>query len=195
MMRVTRSVIALVLLAFASIAGSASVVSAQGGESASATEARPPRGARQGVRPQVQSDRQALQRRVRQAFAGVVRRQLNLDPSQMRTLQRVDQKYEHQRRAILRDEREARVNLKVAMQDSSAHPDQDKISQYLDQIVHAQRRRADLLEAEQKEFGTFLSPMQRAQYFALKERVNRRLLELQRADTTGGRGAPPPPAP
>jgi periplasmic protein CpxP/Spy len=126
-----------------------------------------------------------------------VRRQLNLDAGKMQQLQRVDQKYEQQRRQVLKSEREARLNLKTAMQDSTGHPDQDKIAQYMDQLVHGQRQRADLLEGEQKELAGFLSPLQRAQYFALKERVTRKLMEL-RTDSAAGRGGQPrtpPPAP
>jgi len=108
----------------------------------------------------------------------------------------VDQKYEQQRREVLRSERQARLNLKAAMQDSTGHPDQDKIAQYMDQLVHGQRQRADLLEGEQKELATFLSPLQRAQYFSLKERVTRKLMELQ-TDSAGGRAGrrAGPPAP
>ena len=167
---------------------SASVVGAQVAESA--TAARVPRRMQRGAQQQLgrgtPNERQALQQRVRQAFAGVVRRQLNLSAPQMQTLQRTDQKYEQQRRAIVRDERDARLNLAAAMQDSTGHPDQDKIAQYLDELVRGQRRRAELLEAEQKEFSTFLSPLQRAQYFALKERLGKKLQEL-RADSLGGR--------
>jgi hypothetical protein len=140
------------------------------------------------------NDRQLLQRRVRQAFAGVVQKQLNLNPAQMQTLQRTDQKYEQQRRGVVIDERNARLSLKAAMEDSSGHPDQDKIAESLDQLVRGQRRRAELLEAEQKELSTFLSPLQRAQYFSLKERLTKKLLEVQR-DSTVGRGGAAPPIP
>jgi hypothetical protein len=51
-----------------------------------------------------------------------------------------------------------------------------------------------LLEAEQKELSTFLSPLQRAQYFSLKERLTKKLLEVQR-DSTVGRGGAAPPIP
>lgn len=178
-MRASRLVVAVMLLAFAA-AARAQVAETRAGQA-------PPRQQRgQRLGAAAPNDRQALQRRVRQAFTAVVRRQLNLAAAQMQTLQRVDQKYEQQRRAVLRDERDARMNLKLAMEDSSGHPDQDKISQYLDQLVTGQRRRADLLGAEQKELSTFLSPLQRAKYFALKERVARKMLELQ-ADSAGGR--------
>jgi len=169
---------------------SASVVGAQAAESG--TAARVPRRLQRGAQQQqlgrgAPNERQLLQQRVRRAFNEVVRRQLNLSVPQMQTLQRTDQKYEQQRRAVVLEEREARLNLAAAMQDSTGHPDQDKIAQYLDQLVAGQRRRAELLASEQKEFSTFLSPLQRAQYFELKERLGRKLQEL-RADSTAGRG-------
>jgi hypothetical protein len=137
------------------------------------------------------AERQMLQRQVRQAFAKAVRRQLNLSDEQMGKLQSVDLKYERQRVALLRDERQARLGLKVAMDDSGT-VDQAKVDGYLSQLVKAQRTRADLLEGEQKELAGFLNPLQRAKYFAMKERLNRRMQEL--AQPGGGRGplGPPP---
>lgn len=141
--------------------------------------------------------RQALVRQVRQAFANVVRKQLSLSDDQMQSLQRVDTKYEQQRRALLRDERQARLGLQAAMTDS-ASADQAGIARQLDVLVESQRKRADLLGAEQKELSSFLTPLQRAKYFAMKERLNRRLQELAQGDSAGRRGgraagAPPPP--
>ena len=135
--------------------------------------------------------RQALQRQVRDAFAKVVRKQLNLNDEQMRSLQQVDARFEQQRRVVLREERQARLGLVAAMADS-ASPDQSRIAKQLDVLVQAQRKRADLLEAEQKELSAFLTPLQRAKYFAVKERLNRRLQQLMQNDSTGRRGASPP---
>lgn len=135
--------------------------------------------------------RQALQKQVREAFAKVVRKQLNLNDEQMRSLQRVDAKFELERRSLMREERQARVGLVAAMADS-ASPDQARIGQQLDVLVQAQRKRADLLEAEQKELSGFLTPLQRAKYFAVKERLNRRLQQLVQGDSTARRGGPPP---
>jgi len=149
-------------------------------------------GGRGGLRGQTLGERQMLQRQVRQAFAKAVRRQLNLSDEQMRKLQSVDLKYERQRVALLRDERQARLGLKGAMDDSTS-VDQAKVETYLAQLVKAQRTRADLLEGEQKELAGFLNPLQRAKYFAMKERLNRRMQELTQPE--GGRGplGPPPP--
>lgn len=148
-------------------------------------------GGRGGLRGQPLGERQLLQRQVRQAFAKAVRRQLSLSEDQMRKLQSVDLKYERQRVALLRDERQARLGLKGAMDDTTS-VDQAKVEGYLSQLVKAQRTRADLLEGEQKELAGFLNPLQRAKYFAMKERLNRRMQELAQ---DGGRGplGPPPP--
>ena len=147
-------------------------------------------GMRGGLRGQPPAERQMLQRQVRQAFAKAVHRQLNLNDDQMRKLQSVDLKYERQRFALLQDERQARVGLKGVMDDSTS-VDQAKVDAYLSQLVKAQRTRADLLEGEQKELAGFLSPLQRAKYFAMIERLNRRMQELSQQN--GGRGAPEPP--
>jgi hypothetical protein len=187
MMNARTLIVAGSLMAYASLAG------AQRGDPGRASRgATGARGQRQ-TAPRTPAERQALVGRVRQAFAGVVQRELKLDDSHMQNLQRVDRKYEQQRRVIQRDERDVRLNLRSAMQDS-ASVDQNKVARYLDQLVQGQRRRAELLEAEQKELSDFLTPMQRAQYFALRERVNRRLQELQRQDSSavGRRGGPPP---
>lgn len=149
--------------------------------------------ARAGMAGQQQPNprRQALQRQVRDAFAKVVRKQLNLNDEQMQSLQRVDAKFEKQRRALLREERQTRLELGAAMADSTS-ADQSRIAKQMDALVQSQRNRADLLDAEQKELSTFLTPLQRAKYFAMKERLNRRLQQIVQGDSTAGRGGLPP---
>jgi Spy/CpxP family protein refolding chaperone len=129
-----------------------------------------------------------LVRQVRQAFAGVVKRQLALTDDQSRQLDGVEARFEQQRVAMQRSERQARVSLAAAMQDSSAGADQSRVAQSMDQLVKAQHQRADLLEAEQKDLAAFLTPLQRARYLALREQLNRRIQQLRQA---GNRGDPP----
>jgi Spy/CpxP family protein refolding chaperone len=129
----------------------------------------------------------ALAQQIRQRFGGVVRRQLNLDQSKWQQFDRVDKQFQRQRNQIQRDERESRLGLKAAMQDT-ANADQAKIAQYLNQLALAQHRRADLLDAEQKELSTFLTPLQRARLQALREQLNRRIQQLQQDQkAVGGR--------
>lgn len=143
----------------------------------------------QGVGP---ANRPALERQVRQALARVVRQRLSLNDQQMQSLSRVDDKYDVQRRTLLRDERGARQGLKAAMAASPATGDsaarQARIAQYIDQLTQAKRRTADLVTGEQQELSSFLTPLQRAQYLVLKENVTARVLQFQQS-TGGGRGA------
>jgi Spy/CpxP family protein refolding chaperone len=166
------------------------------GSVAGAQVARPNRDLRgRGARGQLgdsaaPAEQQALVRRVRQAFSGVVRRQLNLNDEKWTQFERVDRRFQQQRNQIQRDERETRFALKAAMQDT-ANVDQTKIAQYLTELTQAQRRRADLLDAEQKELSAFLTPLQRAKLQGLREQLNRRVLQLQQQAPPGGRRGKP----
>ena len=137
------------------------------------------------------AERVALQRRVRQAWMVAVRKQLNLNDQQMRTLNQVNSKYERQRADIQRDERQARLGLRAAMQDTTGIDQNAVIEQHMNVLVQAQRRRADLFEAEQKELGGFLTPLQRARYTALQERLTQNLQKLRQNQPN----APPPDGP
>lgn len=138
------------------------------------------------------ANQQALARQVRQAFAGVVRRQLSLNDDQARRLQQVDDYYQKQRGEVNKDEREARLALKTALEDSTATPDQAKVDEYMGRLVKAQRRRAELLEAEQKDLSGFLNPVQRAKYVALRDQLNRRIAQLRQQGTAAAPAAAPP---
>jgi len=135
-------------------------------------------------------DGRPMERRVQQAIAQTVRRQLNLDDEKMRQLERTTTKFENDRRTLLREERDARQTLRGAIEDSTA-TDQTRIEQAMAKMIQIQRKRVDMLEAEQKDLATFLTPRQRAQYFALRERITRRLMELEQSGP-GRRGGPPP---
>jgi Spy/CpxP family protein refolding chaperone len=110
---------------------------------------------------------------------------LNLNDDQARQLQASDRKFTQQRNQVLQSERQARLGLKAEM-DSNGTRDQAKIDGYMQQLVAAQHRRADILEAEQKEMSGYLTPLQRAQYQALHEQLNKRVVQLRQ-------NAPPTP--
>jgi hypothetical protein len=139
------------------------------------------------------TERALLQRQVRQAWAGAVRRQLNLNDQQMRTLNQVNTKYDRQRGEIQRDERQARLDLKSAMEDTTGADQNARIEQQMNALVQAQRRRADLFEAEQKELSGFLTPLQRARFTVLQENLARRLQQVQQSTTPPGPPSPENP--
>ena len=127
-----------------------------------------------------------MARELRQKFAAVIQRQLNLSDENAKRLQQTDRKYEQQRVQLRREERETRQALRTALADT-ANVDQAKVAQYMDQLTLGQRRRADLLEAEQKELATFLSPVQRAKLQGLREQLGQRVKQLQQQQGGGGR--------
>ncbi len=147
------------------------------------------RGGRAG-RGTIGADQAPLARRVREAWGGVVRRQLHLSAEKWQQFDRVDRKFEQQRNQLRRDERQARLGLKAAMEDTT-NVDQNKISQYMDQLTQAQRRRADILDSEQKELAGFLTPLQRAKLLSLREQLNQRVRDMQQGGNRGRRGEVP----
>jgi hypothetical protein len=131
---------------------------------------------------------------VQQAFRARVRDVLKIDQEKTRRLFQTDQSFNRQRAQLVQSERQTRIALAAAMQDSGA-VDQGKIDQYINQLIQAPRKRAELLEAEQKELSTFLTPLQRAQFLGLRDRLNERMRQLNQADSVGRRGQPPPGPP
>lgn len=138
-------------------------------------------------------NRAQLERRFREMLYQVTRRRVGLTDAQMNRLMPINQRFETQRRAIQRQERETRLALRDAMRDST-HADQPRITSYLDKLVELQRQRVELVAQEQRDLAEFMTPLQRARYTALQEQVRRRVEQMVRQnraqdDTT--LGAPP----
>jgi hypothetical protein len=62
----------------------------------------------------------------------------------------------------------------------------------LQRLVDHQKRRATLLESEQRDLATIMTPIQRARYMALQEQV-RRQVEQRRGGGGQGQGRRRPP--
>jgi len=136
--------------------------------------------------PPPSAERDSLEARVRQRMAEVVRRQLGLNNDQMRKLGETNRRFEVQRRDLLTRERDVRMDLRDEM-ESGDTTRQAQVARLLDQMLVVQRQRTDQLEAEQKELATFLTPIQRAKYFAMEEQIRRRVMEMREQ----GMRAPP----
>ena len=157
--------------------------------------------ARQGGAP---PGRLQLEREVRARLHDIMRREMRLDDTQIERLDRTLTTYEGRRRALLRDEREARLALRDAMgaarsaDSTRARANDAIIAASLDTLLVIQQRRVDLVIEEQRELATFLTPLQRARFFALQENL-RRVLEERGGGRPGaparrapGGGNPPP---
>ena len=156
-----------------------------------------PGAARQGAQP---ANRLQLEREVRDRIHAMMRERMGLDDAQVARMDETLRTFEMRRRALLREERDARLTLRAAMGAGSgagtgtptARPDDARIAAALDTLVLLQRRRIDLVEAEQRELATFLTPLQRAQFFALQENLRRALDGAEvRPPRPGGTRRPP----
>ncbi len=144
-----------------------------------------PLGAQEPAGPGAPGDRDSLEARVRTRMGQIVKRELGLSDDQMRRLQATNRRFEGQRRALFEQEREVRGGLRDEMmsRDTTRNP---QVAVLLDRMLVLQRRRLDLMESEQKELATFLSPIQRARYFGMEEQVRRRVMEMREERTPGG---------
>ncbi len=153
------------------------------------------RGPGGGVAPDAQ--RPILEQRVRERFAMVVRNQLRLDDRQMRQLGEVSRKFEGRRRDLNGRERTARDVLRTEVA-ADKNADNPRVASALQEILGIQKERGAILEDEDKELSGFLTPVQRARWFALQDQLRRRVEEMRRRAAAGldpmdGAGAEPPP--
>lgn len=146
---------------------------------------------RPGRAAEAAQSRQGLERQFRERLAEVVRRQLELDDSQMVKLGSVNDRFERERMRLLRQERQVRMALRaeVLRRDSA---NQQKVSALLDDAMQIQRQRLALTEREQRELSTFMTPVQRAMYFGIQDEMRRRMEEIRRQGRPGGPGARAP---
>jgi Spy/CpxP family protein refolding chaperone len=97
------------------------------------------------------------------------------------------------RRALRRDEMEARKAMRTELL-AGDNANETRVAELLEQMPRLERRRIELLEQEQRELARFLTPLQRARYFALQDELRRGMQELQRRRLGDGdtvRNGPP----
>jgi hypothetical protein len=134
--------------------------------------------------------RARLEDEIRRGFARAVRQRVGLSQEQMGRLIPLTQRYEQDRRRLQIEDRDARMSLRRILRDESS-ADAKEVDQLLQKLVDVQKRRAQLLESEQRELSAIMTPLQRAKYMALQEQVRRRL-EQMRQRRMSLEGDPPP---
>lgn len=175
----------------ACMALSAATICVVGLPSPIAAQGRPAQARGQAAFPQG-AFRDSLEQRVRVRMGQMMRMQLGLNDAQMGQLMATNRRFEMQKRELVQQERDVRNGLRdeLASDDSTRDP---QVAALLDRMVAVQRRRIDLMEAEQKELATFLSPTQRARFFGMEEQVRRRLEEMRNEGARDQQSRPPPP--
>jgi hypothetical protein len=82
----------------------------------------------------------------------------------------------------------AALRAQIAAGDSARDTE---VMSLIERMLKVQRARVELLETEQQELASFLSPMQRAKYLGLEEQMRLRMQEVQ-GRPMPGQGPPPP---
>ena len=123
--------------------------------------------------------RAQLEQQFRERTAQLIRKRLGLSERQMEQLEVVNRRYAPQMNQLAMQERETRRQLRQEMVADTA-ADQRRVSELLDATIRIQKQRIALIEAEQKDLATFLTPVQRARYIALQMQFRKRADELSR---------------
>jgi periplasmic protein CpxP/Spy len=129
--------------------------------------------------------RQQLEQRLRTGMARVVKQRIGLTDEQMSKLAQTNARYDARRRALVREERSRRVELRSQVLAGQG-ADQNRIAAALDRVLELQRQRIDLQIEEQGQLAAFMTPLQRAKYAALQEQIRRRVQGIR----AGGAKAP-----
>ncbi|MGH7678743.1 MAG: hypothetical protein ACRENU_09775 [Gemmatimonadaceae bacterium] len=122
--------------------------------------------------------RARLEAEVRRNFARRVQQQVGLSDEQMRRLGPITQRHEQQRRQLQVEERDARQSLRQLMLNEQT-ADAKQVDQQLQRLVEVQKRRAALLESEQRDLGQFMTPFQRAKFLAMQDQIRRNLEQMR----------------
>jgi ribosomal protein S18 len=146
-------------------------------------------------------NREQMEQRVRMRLANLLKTQLGLTDEGLRQLSEVNQRFDQDRRELLRREMMTRrsIRAEVLKLDSA---DAGRIDQLITEQFKIERERIDLTEREQRELAKFLTPVQRARYLGVQEQVRREMDQLRGRGMQplgdppqgGMRGRRPPPA-
>ncbi len=135
--------------------------------------------------------RERLQEEIDRRFGQVVQQRLGLTGDQSARLRATEERFRARRRATLRRQLALRFALDGQMRPGQA-ADADSVRRLMDGI---QGNRVELLQLEQdqdREMAEYLTPVQRAQYQMLRERLLARLQEVRRERALGrGQGMRP----
>jgi hypothetical protein len=140
----------------------------------------------QGVPPAADDPAQAqlLRQRIEDRFAARVKEQLGLSDEQLAKLRATSTTYGGRRRDLEAQERLLRSALAEQMRPGVA-ANQDSVSKLTDALVGLRASYANTFQDENAELATYLTPVQRSQLLAMRERFMRRIQEIRQAHRNG----------
>lgn len=121
---------------------------------------------------------QSLRRQIEDRFAARVQEELRLSDTQAAQLRATVDTYGDRRRALVREERRVRAAVAVQLRPGVA-ADRDSVGRLVDTLAELKVRYAQTFRDELQDMEDYLDPVQRAQFFALRERLLRRVEEFR----------------
>jgi hypothetical protein len=125
-----------------------------------------------------------LRRLVEERFAARVREELALTDAQAARLRETMRTYFGRRRDLEIQERRLRQALAGQLRPGVA-ADQDSVARLTELLVDLKLRYVESYRDELRDLAAFLDPVQRAQFFMLRERLLERVRELQERRAEG----------
>ena len=124
--------------------------------------------------------RAQLEQRFRERFGQVLKERLSLTDAQLAQMSEVNTRLESKRRELFVEERAVRKEMRDVLKGAEDQATQDRVAQLMDRALRVQRARLDLMENEQRELSTFLTPVQRAKFMGMQEQLRRRADDMRR---------------
>ena len=122
---------------------------------------------------------QQLRERIRERWHQVVRTQLGLTPDQATKLQATEDRFAAQRRDIAQRQRGVQEALRGQLQPGVA-ANADSVRRLMDARDQNRAALAQIERDEDKEVTGYLSPVQRARYQIMRQRLQERISEMRR---------------
>jgi hypothetical protein len=129
-----------------------------------------PLGAQDRSPPPREPKRIELEQRFRERNEEMLRERLKLNDDQMKQLRALDARFAPRRADLFKEFRSTQEELQKELERADA-ADQKRVAQLMQQNSAIRKRLITLLEEEQKALGTFLSPVQTAQYISLQRQL------------------------
>ena len=146
-----------------------------------------PLAAQEPAEPQDTAEAAQLRQQIEQRFHQIVRQRLALSDDQDAKLRATQERFGAQRRDLMREQADHRQALDRQMQPGvAANP--DSVQLHMQGIQRNQERLLRLQQDEDREMAGYLTPVQRAQYQMLRDRLATRLIDLRRQRQGGGGG-------
>jgi Spy/CpxP family protein refolding chaperone len=147
-------------------------------------------GALQAQDPEVRAQR--LREQVEQRFWQQMNQELRLSSDQEPKTRTILSGYAEQRRRLEAEERALRRALNDQLRPGIA-ADPDSVGKLVDAITNLRVSYVQLFRDENRDLSGVLTPLQRGQYFQLRDRLLQRIQEMRQQRPGGPPGGPPPP--